>query len=201
MENTERKTVVMPCCSEIRSAARRALSGHWGQPVLTTLVYSLVGSAAASLLLLGLLVVCPLEFGYKHTFLCLLRGEDSDEMVGDQFKVFNNYGRYLGGSLLVFLYTFLWSLLLIVPGIIKSYSYAMTPYIMHDNPEMDSEDCIDESRRMMSGHKWKLFCLDLSFIGWAILCIFTFGIGLLWLQPYIEASHAKFYEELKGRKE
>lgn len=200
MEDLERNMTAMPPNSDIRSAARHTLSGHWGQPVLTTLVYTLVESAAASIPLAGLLVICPLEFGYKQTFLRMMREGHSDEMVGDQFDVFNRYGRYLGGSLLVFLYTFLWTLLLIVPGIVKSYSYSMTPYIMQDHPEMDSEDCIHESRMMMKGYKWKLFCMDLSFIGWAILCIFTLGIGLLWLQPYIEASHAKFYEELKARK-
>ena len=181
----------MPRNSEIRRAARYALKGNWTQAVLATLVFTLITAAA------GLLVVCPLEFGYMLCFLRLVRGEDSSEMVGDQFSVFNKYGRYLGGSLLVLLYTLLWTLLFIIPGIVKSYAYAMTPYVMNDHPELDADDCIHESRMMMKGYKWKLFCLDLSFIGWAILCIFTLGIGLLWLQPYIEASHAKFYEELK----
>lgn len=199
MEETHNPNApVMPSNSKIRSDARHALSGNWAQPVLTTLVYSLIESAASSLLLVGLLILCPLEFGFKHTFLRFMRGERKDEMVGDQFKVFNEYSRYLGGSLLVALYTFLWCLLLIVPGIIKSYSYAMTPYIMLDNPNMDSEDCIHRSREMMHGYKWKLFCLDLSFIGWAILCLFTLGIGFFWLQPYIECSRAQFYEELKA---
>jgi len=192
--------VAMPRNREIRAAARKALSGHWSQPVLTTLVFTLITGAAASIPLAGLLVVCPLEFGFMLCFLRMMRGEDSSEMVGDQFKVFNQYGRYLGGSLLVFLYTFLWSLLLIVPGIIKSYAYSMTPYVMNDHPEMDSDECIHESRMMMQGYKWKLFCMDLSFIGWALLCILTLGIGFLWLQPYIENSHAKFYDELKARR-
>ncbi len=188
----------MPRNKEIRSAARQALKGNWTQAVLATLVYTLVAGAAASIPFAGLLVVCPLAFGFSLCFLRLVRGEDSSEMVGDQFKVFNQYGRYLGGSLLMTLYVILWSLLLVIPGIVKGYAYAMTPYVMNDHPEMDADDCIHESRMMMKGYKWKLFCMDLSFIGWAILCIFTLGIGLLWLQPYIEASHAKFYEELKA---
>ncbi|MBR6048664.1 MAG: DUF975 family protein [Bacteroidales bacterium] len=190
----------MPRNSEIRRAARYALRGNWTQAVLATLVYTLICSAAGSIPLVGLLVVCPLEFGFMLCFLRLVRGEDSSEMVGDQFDVFNKYGRYLGGSLLVTLYTLLWMLLFIIPGIVKGYAYAMTPYVMNDRPDLDADDCIHESRMMMKGYKWKLFCLDLSFIGWAILCIFTLGIGLLWLQPYIEASHAKFYEELKARR-
>lgn len=188
----------MPRNTEIRRAARYALKGNWTQAVLATLVFTLVGAAAGSIPFAGLLVVCPLGFGFSLCFLRLVRGEDSDEMVGDQFKVFNQYGRYLGGSLLMALYVLLWCLLLIVPGIVKSYAYAMTPYILSDRPDLDADDCIHESRMMMKGYKWKLFCMDLSFIGWAILCLFTLGIGLLWLQPYIEASHAKFYEELKA---
>ncbi len=190
----------MPRNKEIRSAARQALKGNWTQAVLATLVFTLIMAAAGSIPLAGLLVVCPLEFGYMLCFLRLVRGEDSSEMVGDQFKVFNQYGRYLGGSLLMTLYVILWSLLLVIPGIVKGYAYAMTPYVMNDHPEMDADGCIHESRMMMKGYKWKLFCMDLSFIGWAILCLFTLGIGLLWLQPYIEASHAKFYEELKAHR-
>lgn len=191
---------MMPANSVIRSAARHALEGNWITAVLATLVFTLVTGAAASIPFAGLLVVCPLSFGFMICFLRLVRGEDSSEMVGDQFNVFGKYGRYLGVSLLYTLYVLLWSLLLIVPGIVKSYSYAMTPYIVHDRPDLDADDCIHESRMMMKGYKWKLFCMDLSFIGWAILCCLTLGIGFLWLQPYIEASHAKFYEELKARR-
>ena len=198
MEENEKAITEMPRNREIRHAARYALRGNWTQAVLATLVYTLICSAAGSIPLVGLLVVCPLEFGFMLCFLRLVRGEDSSEMVGDQFDVFNKYGRYLGGSLLVTLYTLLWMLLFIIPGIVKGYAYAMTPYVMNDRPDLDADDCIHESRMMMKGYKWKLFCMDLSFIGWAILCIFTLGIGLLWLQPYIEASHAKFYEELKA---
>ena len=188
----------MPRNKEIRRAARYALKDNWTQAVLATLVFSLVECAAGSIPFAGLLVVCPLTFGFSLCFLRLVRGEDSSEMVGDQFSVFNKYGRYLGGSLLMTLYIILWCLLLIIPGIVKGYAYAMTPYVMNDRPDLDADDCIHESRMMMKGYKWKLFCLDLSFIGWAILCILTLGIGFLWLQPYVEASHAKFYEELKA---
>ncbi|MBR5092117.1 MAG: DUF975 family protein [Bacteroidales bacterium] len=190
----------MPRNREIRRAARYALKGNWVQAVLATLVFTLITGAAGSIPLVGLLIVCPLEFGFMLCFLRLVRGEDSSEMVGDQFDIFGQYGRYLGTSLLMTLYILLWSLLLIIPGIIKGYSYAMTPYIAYDRPDLDADDCIHESRMMMKGYKWKLFCMDLSFLGWAILCLFTLGIGFLWLQPYIEASHAKFYEELKACK-
>lgn len=188
---------VMPCNRDIRRGARYSLRDNWTNAVLATLVFGLVNYGLGSTLLAALLVVCPLSFGFTLCFLRLVRGEDCGEMVGAQFKVFNSYGRYLGGSLLKALYIFLWTLLLFIPGIIKRYSYAMTPYVMLDHPELDADDCIHESRMMMKGYKWKLFCLDLSFIGWFLLCIFSLGIGFLWLRPYVKASHAKFYEELK----
>jgi hypothetical protein len=101
--------------------------------------------------------------------------------------------------LLQTVYTVLWSLLLVIPGIIKSYSYAMTSFILKDEPEMKNNAAIEKSMAMMEGNKMKLFMLDLSFIGWAILCIFTFGIGFLFLQPYVAISRAAFYEDLKAQ--
>ena len=105
----------------------------------------------------------------------------------------------MGTVVLVFIYTFLWSLLLIIPGVVKHYSYAMTPYILKEEPEMKNNAAIEKSMVMMDGNKMKLFLLDLSFIGWAILCLFTFGIGFFFLQPYMQASHAAFYEDLKAQ--
>ena len=204
MEETNMETMtMMPENKEIRAIARGELKGNWTQPVLCTLVYLLIGCGISFIPFAGgisaLLVTLPLSFGYILTFLSFMRNENRTEMVGQSFKVFNNYGRYLGGSLLVAIFTLLWTLLLIIPGIIKAYAYAMTPYIMKDQPELSAVDCIDRSMSMMNGYKWKLFLLDLSFIGWYLLSILTLGIGLLWLTPYIYCSRAKFYEELKQR--
>ena len=145
------------------------------------------------------LLIVPLGFGFMITFLEYMRGIGRENMVPSPFRCFKDYGHYLGTSALMTVFIFLWTLLLIVPGIIKGYAYAMTPYIMHDNPELSADDCINRSMEMMNGYKWKLFCLDLSFLGWVLLGIITLGIGLLWVSPYMECSHAKFYEELKGR--
>ena len=87
--------------------------------------------------------------------------------------------------------------MLIIPGVIKAYSYAMTDFILKDKPEMKNNAAIEKSMAMMDGYKMKLFLLDLSFIGWFILCLFTFGIGFFFLQPYIQVAHAAFYENLK----
>lgn len=211
MEETFRNfdNAMMPENREIRAAALNELRGNWTQPVLTTLVYVIVTSAATGLLSMipavgslaaALLISAPLSFGFTITMLNFMRGIDRDDMVGKPFVCFQNYSRYLGVSVLYTVFIMLWSLLLIVPGIIKSYAYAMTPYIMHENPQLTANDCIEASKKMMDGNKWKLFLLDLSFIGWVLLCILTLCIGFLWLEPYMCCSRAKFYEELKARK-
>lgn len=174
--------------------------GQWLYPVLCTLLYAAVASMASSIPVAGLLVSAPLGFGFSVAFLQFVRGEaEEDNLVTRPFAVFNHYGRWLGASLLVALFVFLWSLLLVIPGIVKAYSYAMTPYILHDNPEMGVSDSLRRSQQMMKGYKTKLFLLDLSFIGWLLLGFITFGIGLLWVCPYMETARAKFYEELKAR--
>lgn len=95
-------------------------------------------------------------------------------------------------------YILLWSFLFIIPGIIASFSYAMTDYILADNPELSATEALDWSKEMMEGNRWRLFCLEFSFIGWSILCAFTFGIGNLWLTAYKQAATAAFYREISG---
>src|SRR5690606_11316295 len=106
------------------------------------------------------------------------------------------YFRIILLGFLIGIFTFLWSLLLVIPGIIKSLSYSQAYFIIKDHPEMSVLDAITESRHRMNGYKWKYFLLNLSFIGWGILSILTLGIGLLWLVPYITASYAAFYNDL-----
>lgn len=96
----------------------------------------------------------------------------------------------------VAIFTFLWALLLLIPGIIKSYSYSMAGFIMTENPEMTAKEAMEVSMKMMVGNKWRLFCLQLSFIGWDILSILTLGIGFLWVIPYENAAIAAFYDEV-----
>ena len=103
-----------------------------------------------------------------------------------------------GTLLLRGVYTFLWTLLLIVPGIVKSLSYAMTPFILKDNPKASYDKAIIYSMRLMQGHKMDLFVLYLSFIGWFILSCLTLGIGFVFLVPYCQMSLARFYEEVKA---
>lgn len=101
------------------------------------------------------------------------------------------FARFLTG-----LYILLWSLLLIIPGIMAAYSYALTPYILVENPDMTASEAIARSKELMAGNRWRLFCLQISFIGWHILAALTLGIGNLWLTPYTHAADAAFYRDL-----
>ena len=148
--------------------------------------------------LLLFFVVLPLVLGYANALLRLLtRGED--DVLGNMSRIATkNYWHKVWGMFLMDLFIFLWSLLFIIPGIIKSFSYAMTPFILEENPELSANEAIDRSRAMMKGHKFDYFWLLLSFIGWGFLCIFTLGIGLLWLTPYMQTAVASFYEDVKA---
>ena len=94
------------------------------------------------------------------------------------------------------LYILLWTLLFIIPGIIASYNYALTDYILAENPELTTKEALELSKKMMYGHRFRLFCLEFSFIGWAFLCVLSLGIGLIWLLPYTEAAKAAFYRDV-----
>lgn len=147
----------------------------------------------------SIFVFLPLGFGLLVCMLELVRGHQDDTLRNMFHYGFGwKYWRSLGCMLLVTIYTVLWTLLLVIPGIIKAYAYSMSCYIARDCPEMKVDDCIYMSRKMMNGFKFKLFLLDLSFIGWGILCILSLGIGFLWLIPYMYSSRACFYEERKA---
>lgn len=192
----------MKLSSEYRADAREALSGNWGTFALFTLVY-MVGCTFLSFVcglvpLLGniasILLILPVSYAFYVTFVCLLRGEVKPiSYLAGEFN-----GRVFSTMVLETVYTYLWTLLLIIPGIIKSYSYAMTPYIMKDNEELQNNAAIEESMKMMDGHKMDLFILDITFIGWYILGVLTCGIGLLWVIPYHYTARAAFYEDLKN---
>ena len=114
------------------------------------------------------------------------------------FRYFTHWENAICTSLLKELYVILGFLLLVVPGVIASYSYSMTAYILAEHPEMSASEVLAASKDMMRGNRWRLFCLEISFIGWAILSAFTLGIGNLWLTPYENAAKAAFYREISG---
>lgn len=193
----------MDTLTGIRDRAWESLHKKWGKAAMTTFIYSIIVCIPLESIdkfvydglgSLVILLAIPLMWGFSVTWLSVARGSDID--YGQMFDGYKDFKRIFLTGLLQGIYTFLWSLLLIIPGIIKSYSYSMTPYILSDDPEIRYDAAIEKSMGMMKGHKAKLFLLDLSFIGWFILCLLTLGIGCLWLGPYVETSHAKFYEDL-----
>lgn len=188
--------------SVLRKEARDVLGGNWAMAAVAALIYMAIASVCSYIPLVGWLVtivVClPIGWGANIMFYQLYR-ERKLPSLDSLFIGFHDFGRILGTTLLVEIYTFLWTLLLIVPGIIKGCSYAMTPYILRDYPELSYNAAIEKSMAMMEGHKMKLFLLYLSFIGWAILCILTLGLGYLLLMPYVATAQAAFYEDLKAQ--
>lgn len=187
--------------AELMRRALESLSGRWGLAIGVVVLLSLVPQAIAQIPCLGpiaiLVVTGAMEYGQRRFFLSYARHEPAD--LGLAFTGFRNFGRYFLAFLLITVFTLLWMLLLFVPGIIKSYSYSMTWFILADNPGMDPAEAMDRSMAMMDGCKWKLFCLGLRFLGWFLLAILTCGIGLLWVMPYMYTAIAYFYDDVKGR--
>ena len=211
--------------SELRAQARERLEGQWGTFVLMTFLMLVIqtilqipgyiGSlleilspenVLASLSFSNIsnilsLLALPLSWGLTVSLLRNHREESVDlENLFDGFRG-GRYTRVFCALFLVNLFTFLWALLLIIPGIMKAFSYALTPYIIMDESELTARQAITRSCEIMEGRRWKLFCLYLSFIGWGILSLLTFGIGFLWLVPYMNASIAAFYEDARAEYE
>ena len=189
---------------ELRARARAKLGG---QIFATNWLFALLAIVFASAILsvisftgIGpLLLIGPLSFGLAAIFLSLARGKEKVDLA-DLFKGFTgaDFVRLLLLGLMEEIFIFLWSLLFVIPGIVKSYSYSQAIYLAYDHPDWDWQKCIDESRRIMDGNKMKLFVLDLSFIGWYIVGMLACGIGVLWVDPYRQAARAEFYQELTG---
>ena len=150
----------------------------------------------AVVILLDVFIFNPLEVGCKKYY---LRNLNEPAQVGNIGYAFdNNYKNITKTMFFRDLFTVLWTLLFIIPGIVKSYEYQMIPYLLADNQQMTKEQAFEESKRMMQGQKWKAFVLDLSFIGWNILSALTLGIlGIFYVQPYMDATHAALYEALR----
>ncbi len=148
----------------------------------------------------GLIALVPfllggvLQLGYARFLLKQHDGKTLD--FNDLFSQFDRFGTGFAQDFLRTLYTFLWSLLLIVPGIIAALSYAMTPFILEEHPELTASEAIARSKALMDGHKMDLFILNLTFLGWDILCALTANIGNLFLNPYKNAAYAVFYREI-----
>ena len=203
--------------SDLKGEALDSLEGKWGLAVGATLLISVLIMAFNFIIdfsftqafswedtknstivdIITTFMVGPLTLGGYYLALHIIR--EKDARIGHIFRWFTEGSKFIKSFLLyivVNIYIFLWFLLFIIPGIIKSFSYAMTYFIINDHPEYSINQAITESRRMMDGHKMEYFILCLSFIGWFILSCITLGIGFLWLIPYFYTTSAAFYEEI-----
>lgn len=140
------------------------------------------------------LITGPLALGYTVLALHVIRAKEA--RVENLFSGFRNFGAAFLVNLINGIFIFLWSLLLFIPGIIKTYSYRMSYYVLADNPEISANEARKRSMQIMRGNKWRLFCLDFSFIGWWLLTVLTLGILSFWIQPYKESACAAFYSRL-----
>lgn len=208
--------------SEFRRIARDKLRGHWGRSVLVTFIFSLICGISSIYNLaknMGHMDFDMLFAGNYNDFLAGFAAADTEtSLFGSLIALvlsivvllfsgalemgLNKYYidlKAMGLNLFMALFIWLWSLLFIVPGIIAAYRYRLAPYLMAENPNLGIREAVNMSKELMAGHKWRLFCLNLSFIGWGILSALTCGIGDLWLNPYIYAANAAFYVDRTGR--
>jgi uncharacterized membrane protein len=187
--------------ADLMRKARETLRGRWHYCAGVTLVFMLVSGAPSIFKQLGSLITIvitgPLSLGITAFYLALVHGQTPK--LAAIFDGFRNFLNAFLTYLLMMVFVILWLLLLIVPGIIAALSYALSFYILAENPAMVPMEVLRRSKQMMNGYKLKLFYLGLRFIGWGILCIFTLGIGFLWLIPYAMTSVTLFYEDVKSR--
>ena len=187
----------------LMQSARESLAGKWGMAVGATLVYFviLIGVQEIGAIgrIAGIIIGGPFALGMSIFSLKISRGENAQlEQIFDGFKKF---GLAIGAYIISIVFVVLWSLLLIVPGIIAALSYSMAFYIIADDDSISAYDAILKSKKMMNGYKMKYFRLCLRFFGWGLLCILTLGIGFLWLIPYMQVTSAKFYDDIKSEQQ
>ena len=192
--------------AELRERARAILGGgvlknEWLYAMIISLAITLINGALSATGIGSLLINGLIMCGTANYFSGRVRGTVRHDSLG---ALIEGATKDLGGNIITGIlhtvFILLWSMLLIVPGIVKSCSYAMTFFIKNDRPELSATEAITESRRMMDGFKMKYFMLQLSFIGWYIVGILCLGIGTFWVSAYVEAANAHFYEEVKAAK-
>ena len=198
---------------DYKNSALNALRGHWAPAVVATLIVVLISIAVSAVsgdgksfsmqvvsVILSVGLLSPLSVGYDNAFRLLAESGD-DKLIGNMFHIpfGTNYMRVVLGTLLEAVIITVGLCLFIIPGLIWAFAYAMVPYVLVTRPELSVTEALKTSRLMMRGHKFDLFYLWLSFIGWGLLCIVTLGIGYLWLAPYMNAAQAAFWEEVSSQ--
>lgn len=190
--------------AELKAAAKSQIKDKIGILFLITLIISVATGLVTAILsfipigsMVANIVVAPaFTLSLTRVYLNVIKGIKPE--VSDSFSGFDDFWSAFKVNFLVGLFTFLWSLLFFIPGIIKAYSYSMSNYILAENKGKPALKCIRESMAMTEGHKMELFVINLSFIGWGLLCSITFGIASIWVIPYMNATFANAYSSLKA---
>lgn len=189
--------------AELKAAAKSQIKGKIGILFVVSLIIGLISGAASALLslipggtIVAAIIITPaFSLSLVRVYLSVVKG--NTPKAADAFCGFDDFWAAFKVTFLVGLFTFLWSLLFVIPGIIKSYSYSMSLFILAENKGKPALECINESKAMTNGHKMELFVLGLSFIGWGLLCTITLGIAGIWVVPYMEATYTNAYNSLK----
>jgi uncharacterized membrane protein len=185
----------------LMTKAREALKGKWGIATGGSFIYILitmvVGAPKDIGNILSLLIDGPMLLGLAVFSLALARKQEVQ--ISQLFVGFNEYVRTLSAYLLMMIFILLWALLFIIPGIIMALAYSQTFFILAEDKTISPRDAMRKSQAMMEGHKEGFFVLGLRFFGWVLLSVLTFGIGFIWLLPYIQVTMALFYEEVSRK--
>jgi len=180
--------------NEMKDMALAKLENKWGNAALVVLIAMIITGATNFIPGASLIIGGPISLGIAIYFLRISRDESVE--INNLFDGFKQFGNALGAYLLMLLIIILGFILLIVPGIIAALALSQTFNIMHDEPNLGPIEAMKKSHEMMKGHRGDYFLLNLSFIGWALLCILTIGIGFLFLAPYASVTNAIFYNNL-----
>ena len=187
--------------SELRKKSWNHLKGRYWMVFVATLIVMVVFSAASSLAGLSIIIAGPLYVGLAVYLLNIVETDSKGEKLELLLEGFKkNVGNAIIAYILTMLFIILWSLLLIIPGIIKALAYSQVFYILAEQPDMTPTEAIKKSQEMMKGHKMRLFLLMLSFLGWFILGALAFGVGIFFVLPYFQTTLANFYVDLRGAK-
>lgn len=180
----------------LKQAAKEQLKGNLGTAIGVMLVFGIVALVSLALLGLGFLILGTLVFGFSSYFLNLKR--KTDPGMGNLFSGFGIWGKTFGVGFFSMLFTWLWSLLFLIPGIIKAIGFSQAYFILKDNPELTGHQAVKKSEEMMKGHKGRYFVLLLSFFWWIILTEITAGLAGFYVIPYVNLTLANFYDDLKA---
>ena len=192
----------------LMTRALKSLIGKWGIAIGAWLVFFILtefqmgwewrgdggGDYKVGLKIIGLIIGGPLSLGYTTLILLISRKQEPNFSI--LFSGFKRFGTSLAAYLLMCIFIILWTLLLIIPGIIAYFRYSQTWFILSEDENIGPLEAISKSKEMMVGNNWKLFCLYCRFIGWFILCIVTLGFAGLYVGPYFSQSCANFYNDL-----